>query len=295
MDTPQTRAISLFVDELRALRERAGSPALSELAGYSRQAGFSQHKVSEATFRRLISRHRAVLPRPSWVLVAAFVTACHIAAESRSPGMDKHELGTLDEWKACWESVRNGDPGSVSIFKPTVRINALETEGEWGLEASIEEILQRLEKGISIHLKSLPKNGALLIAISGPKFGAINRIENNITTIGRHPSCDILLLDDSVSHWHARIIRYGAQFTIRDEGSLNGIVRRNILIKDSLLWSYDELRIGKLRFLFVQGGDVKGFRSTTYGPARRSLIQDITANTTEIEPFKSLGDDAGLG
>jgi hypothetical protein len=287
VNTPQTRAISLFIDELRELRRRAGSPALSELAGYSRQARFSQHKVSEATFRRLISRHRASLPRPSWALVAAFVTACHIAAGVADT--DNHELGTLDEWKACWESARNGDLGSASFFNPTVRITALDAEGEWGLEASIEEILQRLEKGISIHLKSLSKYGALLIAISGPKFGAINKIENNITTIGRHPSCDILLLDDSVSHWHARIIRYGAEFTIRDEGSLNGIVRRNILLKDSVLWSYDELRIGRLRFLFVQGGDVKGFRSTTYGPARRSLIQDITANTTEIEPFKPLG------
>lgn len=286
-------AISLFIDELRALRRRAGSPALGELAGYSRRAGFSQHKVSEATFRRLFSRHRASLPRPSWVLVAAFVTACHIAAEAA--GMDKRELGTLDEWKACWESARNGDPGSATFFKPTVRITTLDAEGEWGLEASIEEILQRLEKGISLHLKSLSKYGALLIAISGEKFGAINRIENNITTIGRHPSCDIFLLDDSVSHWHARIIRYGAQFTIRDEGSLNGIVRRNILIKDSVLWSYDELRIGKLRFLFVQGGDVKGFRSPSYGPARRSLIEDITASTTEVEPPDSPDGDDSLG
>jgi hypothetical protein len=291
VNTSQTRATLLFIDDLRELWRRAGNPAFGELAGYSHHAGYSLHKVSETTLRRLISRHRASMRMPPWVLVDAFVTACRTAAESTD--IDTGELGTLEEWKARWQSAKNGDLGSASIFEPTVQLRALDAEGEWGLEESIEEILQRLEKGLSIELKSMTRYTARLIAISGPKFGALYKVEKNITTIGRHPGCDILLLDDSVSHWHAKIIRYGAQFTIRDEGSLNGIARRNILIKDSVLWSYDELRIGKLRFLFVQGGDVKGFRSATYGPARRSLIQDITASTTEVERPDSPDDDDG--
>ncbi len=293
MYTPQPHATSLFSADLRELWRRAGSPALGELAGYSHHAGFSLHKVSEATFRRLISRHRASLRMPPWVLVAAFVTACHIAAESA--GMDPGELRTLEEWKGRWAAARNGDLGSPSIFEPTVQLPIPDAEGEWSIEASIEEILQRLEKGLLTQLKSMSRYTGLLVAISGPEFGTTHKVERNITTIGRHPSCDIVLLDTTISLKHAKIVRYGSQFVICDLGSLNGIVRRNILLKDSVLWSYDELRIGRLRFLFVLGGDTKGFRPATYARARQSLIQDITANTTAIEPFKSPGDDAGPG
>jgi hypothetical protein len=285
VDTPQAHTVSLFIDDLRELQRRAGSPTVGELAGYSR-------KISEVTFRRLVSRHRAGLP--PWGQVAAFVTACHTAAEYT--GMDKRQLRTLEEWSVWWESARSGNLGSASIFGPTLSFNTIDAEGEPSLEASIEEILQRLGKNISRLQKSMSAYSALLISISGPKFGMIYKVDGNITTIGRHPGCDIWLLDKTVSHMHAKIHRFGAEFTIRDEGSLNGINRRNIRIEDSVLRSYDELRIGRLRFLFVQGGEnMEGFRSPRYDPARRSLIQDITEKTAEIEPFDWLGDDPGLG
>ena len=286
MDTPQTRATALLIEDLRELQRRAGSLSLGELAGYS------QHKTSEVTFGRLISRHRASLP--AWKHVSAFVTACHTAAEST--GVDKYQLRTLDEWCARWESARSGDLESASIFEPTVPLNTLDAEADPSLEASIEEILQGLKEDLSRLLPPLSRYAGLLIAISGLKFGTIYKVEGNITTIGRHPGSDIWLLDDSVSHWHAKIRRFGDQFTIHDQGSKNGIIRRNILIEDSALRSYDELRIGRLRFLFVQGGDsVEGFQSPSYDSARRSLIQDITAETVEIEPLDSFADDAGLG
>jgi hypothetical protein len=285
VDTPQTHTVSLFINDLRELQRRAGSPTPGELAGYSR-------KISEVTFRRLVSRHRASLP--SWGQVVAFVTACHTAAEYT--GMDKRQLRTLEEWSAWWESARKGSLGSASIFEPTISFNAIDAESEPSLEASIEEILQRLGKNISRLQKSMSAYSAILISISGPKFGAIYKVERNITTIGRHPGCDIWLLDKTVSQMHAKIHRFGAEFTIRDEGSLNGINRRNIRIRDSVLRSYDELRIGRLRFLFVQGGEsMEGFRSPRYDSARRSLIQDITEKTAEIEPSDWLRDGPGLG
>jgi FHA domain len=279
VDTPQTRATSLFIDDLRELRRRAGGPSLGELAGYSQ-------KSSEDTFRRLISKHRASLP--PWRQVAAFVSACHTAAESTSLGKD--QLRTLKEWSARWESAQRGNLESASIFEPTLQINDLEP----GLEASIEEILQRLGEDLSRLQESMSRSSAALISISGPKFGTIYEVKSNITTIGRHPACDIWLLEPTVSQWHAEIHRFGGEFIIRDEGSLNGIRRRKIRLKDSVLRSYDELRIGNLRFLFVQGGDsMEGFQSPRYDPARRSLIREITAKTVDIEPFDLLDDDPG--
>ena len=283
MATSQTRATSLFIDDLRELQRRAGSPTLGELAAYSQ-------KSSEDTFRRLISRHRANLP--PWRQVAAFVNACHKAAEST--GMDKDQLGTIKEWSERWESAQRGNLESASIFEPTLQINTLDAESELGLESSIDEILKRLGKNLSSLQKSMSRYTAVLISISGPKFGTIYKVKSNITTIGRHPGCDIWLLDATVSQRHAKIYRFGDEFTIRDEGSLNGIRRRKIRLKDSALRSYDELRIGRLRFLFVQGGDsIEGFQSPRYDPARQRLIQEITAETVEIEPSDLPDDDLG--
>ena len=285
MDTPQTRATALLIDDLRELQRRAGSPSLEELSGYS------PHKTPAATFSRLVSKHRASLP--GWKHVSAFVIACLAAAESI--GLEKSQLRTVDEWLARWESAKSGNLDSASIFESTVPFSALDADAYPGLQASIEQILQCLAEDLAKWQQSLSRNAGLLVAISGPKFGAIYKVESNITTIGRHSGNDIWLLDRSVSHWHAQITRFGDQFTIRDQGSVNGIVRQNTFIKDSALISYDELRIGKLRFLFVQGGDsMEGFQSSRYDPARQSLIQEITAETAKIELFDSFGDDAGL-
>lgn len=282
MDTPQTRATALLIDDLRELQRRAGSPSAEKLATHS------PHNMSAATFRRLVSKHRAGLP--SWKHVSAFVTACHTAAESI--GLEKSQLRTVDEWLARWESAKSGNLDSGSIFAPTIPFSALDADADPDLQASIEQILERLDKDLEKWQKSLSRNAGLLVAISEPKFGAIYKVENHVTTIGRHPGNDIWLLNRSVSHWHAQITRFGNQFTIRDQGSVNGIVRRKTLIKDSALRSYDELRIGRLRFLFVQGGDtMEGFQSSKYDPARQSLIQEITAETAKIEPSDSFDDD----
>lgn len=284
MDIPQTRATALLIDDLRELQRRAGSPSAEKLATHS------PHNISAATFRRLVSKHRADLP--SWKHVSAFVTACLTAAESS--GLEKSQLRTVDEWLARWESAKSGSLDSVSIFVPTVTFSALDADADPGLQASIEQVLERLDKDLAKRQKSLSRNTGLLVAINESKFGALYKVKSNITTIGRHPGNDIWLLDRSVSHWHAQITRFGDQFTIRDQGSVNGIVRRKTLIKDSALRSYDELRIGKLRFLFVQGGDtMEGFQSSRYDPARQSLIQEITAETAKIDPSDSFGDDIG--
>ena len=282
MDTPQTRATALLIDDLRELQRRAGSPSPEKLATYS------PHKISADTFRRLVSRHRADLP--SWKHVSAFVTSCLAAAEGT--GLEKSQLRTVDEWLARWESAKSGNLDSVSIFTPTAPFSALDADADPDLQASIEEILKRLENDLKKWRKSLSRNAGLLISISGLKFGSIYQVKSNITTIGRHPGSDIWLLDSSVSRFHAQITRFGDQFIIRDQGSVNGIIRRDTLIKDSALISYDELLIGKLRFLFVQGGDtMEGFQSSRYDPARQSLIQEITAGTAKIELSDSFGDD----
>lgn len=277
MDTTHARAAALLIDELRELRRRAASPTFEDLAVYSQQA-------TPETFRRLLTGHRASLPR--WKQVAEFVDACHAAANLI--GMDTSQLGTIDEWLKRWESAENGDLEPPSIFAPTVPLNPVEVQADPSLQAAIDEMLQRLDKDLLRLQRSLSQYTGLLIAINGPKFGTIFTIKSNVTTIGRHPGSDIPLLENSISHRHAEILRFGDQFTIRDVGSLNGIVRTGIRIRESALRSYDVLRIGRLKFLFVQGGDhMERFQSPRYDAVRRSLVQEIIEDTARIEPASS--------
>ena len=53
------------------------------------------------------------------------------------------------------------------------------------------------------------------------KTGGIFRIENT-ALIGRHPDCDIVILEPGVSRKHARIYRKDEQLFLTDENSTNG-------------------------------------------------------------------------
>ena len=286
MDTSHTQAVALLIDELRELRRRAGSPTLGELVRRS------QNKMSKSTLNAYLSGRRVSLP--PWRLVSAYVDACRAAAEST--GLDHGKLGTLDEWLARWDAAMKGDCEAVSPIRestssalPTAPLNDLDIDAG----ASAGPVLQRLEKDLLRLQESLSVYSGLLIVTNGPRFGALHKVKRNITTIGRDLGCDVWLNELTVSRRHAEIHRYGDKFIFRDLNSTNGTYRRNIRIRNSLLRSYDELRIGRLSLLFVQGGDNKErFQSQRYDPVRSRLIQDSVADTSDIEP---LSEDNGIG
>ncbi len=64
------------------------------------------------------------------------------------------------------------------------------------------------------------------------------------TTIGRSPSCDIVLDDKSVSNEHAVVITVGVTSTIRDLGSTNGTFIENDRVQQHELRHGDMVTIG---------------------------------------------------
>jgi pSer/pThr/pTyr-binding forkhead associated (FHA) protein len=72
------------------------------------------------------------------------------------------------------------------------------------------------------------------------------------TTIGRSPDCDIFLDDVTVSRQHAVIRRNEGSFVIEDQGSLNGTFVNRRRIESTELADGDELQIGKYRLTFLQ-------------------------------------------
>ena len=71
-------------------------------------------------------------------------------------------------------------------------------------------------------------------------------------TMGRHPECDVQILDRSVGKRHARITRRGDAFVLTDLGSPDGtFVGPRRVEGEHVLQNGDELRLGARRLLYV--------------------------------------------
>jgi pSer/pThr/pTyr-binding forkhead associated (FHA) protein/ribosomal protein L40E len=99
---------------------------------------------------------------------------------------------------------------------------------------------------------SATKGPALVVRSGGGRAGETFPLENEETTIGRSPDCDIFLDDVTVSRRHAVVTRKGNELEIRDLGSLNGTFLNRHRIETGRLGDGDELQIGKYRLTFLQ-------------------------------------------
>jgi two-component system, cell cycle response regulator len=63
---------------------------------------------------------------------------------------------------------------------------------------------------------------AVLLRMDGVQAGQIIGLEKLPFTVGRHPTNELRVDEDSISRFHARIVRNGEEFTVEDLGSRNG-------------------------------------------------------------------------
>ncbi len=99
-------------------------------------------------------------------------------------------------------------------------------------------------------IEALPSASALLIVQRGPNEGARFLLDQDVTTVGRHPNADIFLDDVTVSRRHAEFRRNGTSFMINDLASLNGTYFDGVRIETALLDEGAEVQIGKFKFTF---------------------------------------------
>jgi len=96
-----------------------------------------------------------------------------------------------------------------------------------------------------------PAVTATLMVRSGPQAGERFNLSRATTRIGRHPDSDVSLDDISVSRRHAEIERQGAEFVLRDVGSLNGTYVNQRRSDSVVLQQGDEILIGRFRLLYL--------------------------------------------
>jgi len=104
----------------------------------------------------------------------------------------------------------------------------------------------------------LPVGSAVLVVLRGPNAGSTFRLDDDLTTAGRHPDSDIFLDDVTVSRRHAEFCRESGRFTVRDVGSLNGTYVNGSRIEETELAGNDEVQIGKFRLKFLASPDLWG-------------------------------------
>jgi pSer/pThr/pTyr-binding forkhead associated (FHA) protein len=92
---------------------------------------------------------------------------------------------------------------------------------------------------------------ALVVRSGGGRAGEHFLLEQESTTVGRSPDCDVFLDDVTVSRRHAQVLRRERQFFIEDKGSLNGTFLNRRRIESAPLEDGDELQIGKYKLTFL--------------------------------------------
>ncbi len=103
--------------------------------------------------------------------------------------------------------------------------------------------------------EALEAGQGLVVVKRGPNAGSTFLIETDVTTVGRSTDRDIFLDDVTVSRKHAEIRRAGSDFSIQDQGSLNGTYVNRERVDSSTLATGDEIQIGKFKLLFFRAGE----------------------------------------
>lgn len=86
---------------------------------------------------------------------------------------------------------------------------------------------------------------------SGINAGETHTIEARETLLGRHPDCQVVLRDSTVSRRHARITRDGEHYYVDDVGSQHGTRVNGELIRfPHRLKDGDEIQLSQVRLVF---------------------------------------------
>jgi diguanylate cyclase (GGDEF)-like protein len=96
------------------------------------------------------------------------------------------------------------------------------------------------------------------VVLVGQKTGAVYRIGQGKTSLGRSSSCDIELPDQGVSREHAHLVHRGLRrVTIEDLGSKNGVIVGGKKVKSQSLEDGDRFQIGSTLLKIYYGDDVE--------------------------------------
>ncbi len=142
---------------------------------------------------------------------------------------------------------RPGQP--VAPERPADATSTLSISGIEAMEpTSLDDLDTAAQAAV---VEGLPPGAGLLVVRRGPNAGSRFLLDEEVTTVGRHPESDIFLDDVTVSRRHAEFRKTPDGFVVRDVGSLNGTYVNRERIDETSLRSTDEVQVGKFRLVFL--------------------------------------------
>jgi phosphoserine phosphatase RsbU/P len=104
----------------------------------------------------------------------------------------------------------------------------------------------------------------ILQVLTGKKAGTKFELRTDVITIGRHPDCDIPLDGNSVSRFHAHVIKSDQGYEIEDQKSRNGtLVNGKKIDGKALLTDNDRVKICETLFVFRVEPDMDAVLGTS--------------------------------
>ncbi len=131
-----------------------------------------------------------------------------------------------------------------------------------------------------------------LVVIEGPPKGSVFEITGN-TTLGRSSQNPVHLEGTQISRVHARIVKKGDLYFLKDAGSRNGVIVNGKRITEHPLAPQDQIRIGAVLMVYEPDFEVRSGEATE---GRVILLPDEEeeAGTTCILPAPTETDDSGV-
>ncbi|HRX81753.1 MAG TPA: FHA domain-containing protein, partial [Pirellulaceae bacterium] len=88
--------------------------------------------------------------------------------------------------------------------------------------------------------------------ITGANAGETYSLDARETMLGRHPDCQVVLKDSTVSRRHARFVKEGDRYVIDDLGSQHGTrLNGEVIRSPERLHDNDEVQISQVRVVFL--------------------------------------------
>jgi pSer/pThr/pTyr-binding forkhead associated (FHA) protein len=129
----------------------------------------------------------------------------------------------------------------------------------------------------------------VLRGVSGPHFGKVVPIYGRLV-IGRDAECDLVLDEPEMSRRHAMIEVAPQEIYLRDLGSANGTYVNGVQVKNTTLYSGDQIAFDRNRFLIEAPGtptrkeDLGGSDASQRAQAQAAAQSNVTQTLKAIRP-----------
>ncbi|MGD9388102.1 MAG: FHA domain-containing protein [Gammaproteobacteria bacterium] len=147
----------------------------------------------------------------------------------------------------------HGYSGGVPLQIDRVAAHAVEVAARAGADAVLREHVSRERLDESVGARPRRRSVAAMDIMLEHEPKARIRLNTPRLLLGRHPWNDVQLDHDSVSRYHAMLVRESGHWTVVDLNSTNGIRVNDHQVRQQRLHHGDVVHIGRFRLILNEG------------------------------------------